>query len=286
MIITKLIGGLGNQLFQYAAGRCLAEMHNVDIKIDTSHFETYELHNYSLHHFNISAKEATKNEIEYYSSLSKRLQDMVFCTPYYMRRLFKEQFFHFDKNFRKSPADTMLSGYWQSEKYFLEIKNILKDEFSIITPISNQTKEIASELSELNSISLHIRRGDYISDSKTSKEHGTCDESYYRNCVKQIVSKVNNPVFYIFSDDPDWVKSNFKLDYPIVYVTHNDETKNYEDLYLMSLCKHNIIANSSFSWWGAWLNSNLGRNVFAPKKWFNHSKRSDKDIIPDSWIRV
>lgn len=286
MIITKLIGGLGNQLFQYAAGKSLAEFHNVELKLDTSIFNTYKLHNYSLHHFNISAKVASADEIKSFSRFSNRIKDIIFFKPYYRRRMFKEQFFHFDENFMKASSDTMISGYWQSEKYFQEIANIVRQEFSIITPKDDVNKGMSNEISSLNSVSLHIRRGDYISDSKANKVHGACDQSYYENCVNQVVKTLKDPIFYIFSDEPDWVRSNFQLKHPTVYVEHNDSKKNYEDLRLMSLCKYNIIANSSFSWWGAWLNQNPDKYVFAPINWFSASERRDIDLMPNTWLRI
>lgn len=286
MIIVDLLGGLGNQLFQYAAGRYLAELHQVDFKINTLKFETYKLHKYSLQHFNISASVATKEEVQHFGSLAFKIWERAIFKPYYKRRTFQEQFFHFDENFKKASKNTMLSGYWQSEKYFNEISDIIRKEFTITSPMAEMNKDYSKNILRRNSVSLHIRRGDYVSDPKTQTVHGSCDLAYYNACVKKIAGAVGDPFFYIFSDDPEWVKSNFSLKYPSEYVVHNNADKNYEDLRLMSLCKHNIIANSSFSWWGAWLNANPDKQVYAPKQWFNNSSRNTKDIIPVTWEKI
>lgn len=286
MIIADLLGGLGNQLFQYAAGIHLSRLHQVPFKINTFNFETYKLHKYSLEYFNISAEIATHEEVRLYSKFSTKIFETITRKPYYQRKVFKERIFQYDENFKRASNNIMLVGYWQSEKYFCEIESIIRTEFIVKSLVDGLNERLANEIKRENSISLHIRRGDYASDLKTNKIHGVCDIQYYNNCIDKIVNLVKNPVFYIFSDDPSWVKSNFKLNYPSVYIDHNDAEKNYEDLRLMSYCKHNIIANSSFSWWGAWLNSSPDKHVLAPKQWFNDWSKNSKDIIPDKWERV
>lgn len=285
MIIANLEGGLGNQLFQYAAGCSLAEMHQVDFKINTLPFETYKLHKFSLHHFDISATIASHEEIRYYRNIPRRIVDIV-TLPYYRRRLFYERFFHFDENFAKAPKDTLLVGYWQSEKYFKKITDALRKEFSFKSGPDGTNAAIADQIRNSDSISVHIRRGDYVTDPKASRMHGSANMKYYEDCVNRMITLVKIPVFFIFSDDPEWVKVNFRLKHPSVYIDHNDADANFEDLRLMSLCKHNIIANSSFSWWGAWLNANSDKNVLCPQKWFNNSIRNTMDLIPAEWQKI
>ena len=286
MIIADLLGGLGNQLFQYAAGIALAERYDVPFKINIKKFEEYKLHKYSLHHFNISAPIANTEEVEYYGNTAAKIWERLILKPYYKRRVFKERFLYFDKNINNASHDIMLNGYWQSEMYFATIADFIRKEFAIKSPIDDVNRGFADEIRNTNSVSIHIRRGDYVSDSVTNNIHGTCDREYYNVCVEKIVKLVNDPVFYIFSDDPSWVKSNFNLKYSSVLIEHNNADTNYEDLRLMGLCKHNIIANSSFSWWGAWLNANPGKNVFAPSNWFKTSSRNSKDIIPGNWNKI
>jgi hypothetical protein len=115
--------------------------------------------------------------------------------------------------------------------------------------------------------------------------HGACDVDYYDRCVKRLTERVKDPHFFVFSDDPQWSRDNLKLEYPAVYVDHNDMEHGHEDLRLMSQCKHNIIANSTFSWWGAWLNNNRDKVVFAPKKWFVRANKNSDDIVPLNWLR-
>ncbi|MBT9150861.1 MAG: O-antigen biosynthesis glycosyltransferase WbnK [candidate division WS2 bacterium] len=135
-------------------------------------------------------------------------------------------------------------------------------------------------------MSLHIRRGDYVFNLHTNQFHGTCDLDYYFRCVEYLTTKVKNPHFFIFSDEPEWARNNLKLSYPTTLVDHNEADKNYEDLRLMSQCKYHIIANSTFSWWGAWLSQNPEKIVFAPKRWLKSDDYNPKDLMPDKWIKV
>ena len=147
-------------------------------------------------------------------------------------------------------------------------------------------KEIGGNISSCESVSLHIRRGDFVSNARTSTIHGTCNLNYYYRCVEEITKNVKNPHFFIFTDDTGWVSKNVKLSYPATVIDHNGRKKSYEDLMLMSLCSHNIIANSSFSWWGAWLNRNPNKMVFAPLRWFAKDDISTRDLIPEKWRRI
>lgn len=284
MIIAELTGGLGNQLFQYAAGRNLAEMRGTKFRISTLNYQRYKLHAFSLNHFCIEAEEATQKEVNQFTQPITRLTDLL--KPIHKRSVFRERQFHFDSSFCSIGDNTLLRGYFQSEKYFSPVSGILRQEFSVKSPLSGKTKEVESRISNTSSVSVHVRRGDYINDSKINRVHGVCDISYYNNSVKMISDVVENPFFFIFSDDPEWVKENIRLSFPSEFVNHNDSSNNFQDLYLMSRCKHNIIANSSFSWWGAWLNSHPDKIVIAPSKWFNDSKRNSKDIVPESWVRI
>ena len=267
MIISKIIGGLGNQCFQYAAGRYLAEIHHAEFKIDISEFKNYIPHAFSLNHFNIVEKFATPEEIA-------------------VSRYVKERHFHFDPEILHLPDGVYLHGYWQSEKYFTRISEMIRQELSVKSPLSGRDAEIAEEIVSGESVSVHIRRGDYVAKEYTEL-FDPCNLEYYSASIKQLSRFVKRPHFFVFTDDKVWVRENFHLSYPITFVDHNGPDKNYEDMRLMSLCKHNIIANSSFSWWGAWLNKNPDKMVFAPKKWFNEiARNSSKDLIPDLWVKV
>jgi hypothetical protein len=290
MIIVKMIGGLGNQLFQYALGRTIAHKKNTSLKIDITPFKTYKLHKYALNNFNVIENFATEEEIrplKYPGGLRYWTSKLTQSSKlYYNQSFVKELDFTFDPNILKVPSDVYLDGYWQSEKYFKDIGSMIRREFSVKCQPDIETEKIIEQIQSVNAISLHVRRKDYVSNLDTNKIHGICSLEYYHNAMKFIANKVNSPTFYIFSDDPEWVKLNLQLDFPMTFVTHNGPEKNFEDLRLMSLCKHNIVANSTFSWWGAWLNRNPEKIVIAPRKWFNDPSINTDDLIPKNWIRI
>ena len=291
MIIVKLRGGIGNQMFQYAAGRRLAIKHKTVLKLDVNFLldrtprENFTYRTYELDIFNIQGDIASPSEINRFVPANRN----VF---YNIKRKLKlinvitEPHIHFHEDVLSASDNSYLDGYWQSENYFKDIGDIIRSDFTLKPEMTNINQEFAKEISSCDSVSLHIRRGDYVSNPETNKFHGSCPLEYYQKAVVKIANCVKNPHFFIFSDDPDWAKKHLNLEYPIKFITHNGEGKNYEDLRLMSLCKHNIIANSSFSWWGAWLNENPDKIVIAPEKWFNDPSINTDDLIPDGWIRI
>lgn len=287
MVIVQLIGGLGNQLFQYALARRIAHMHNVPLKLDFYGFEAYKLHKYSLQHFNIREDFASPDEIARFKNKSGVLSRLATkFKPYYKCSVVHERFFYFDSNMLKVSKNVYLEGYWQSEKYFKDIEDIIRREFTVKYKSDVTNEQVAQNILSVNAVSLHVRRGDYVSNLTINQFHGTCSLEYYNQAIAQIAKKVETPHFFVFSDDPEWVKSNLKIDYSITIVDHNNADKNYEDIRLMSLCKHHIIANSSFSWWGAWLCRNPNKIVIAPLKWFNDKSINTTDLIPDGWIKI
>ncbi|MFH1677734.1 MAG: alpha-1,2-fucosyltransferase [Patescibacteria group bacterium] len=299
MVIIKLMGGLGNQMFQYAMGRQVAKQNNIELKLDTSSFKI--INNNTPRHYSLNVFNIKENFINQYGikkiAKHSNLINKIISKIYYLRQKFSlikikinqnyitEKAFNFDPEILKLKDDIYLDGYWQSEKYFKDIEDIIRKEFTLKNVFSEEAEKIAEEITAVNSVSLHIRRGDYINNEKTQKYHGSCSLNYYYQAVKKISRKINNPVFFIFSDDIEWVKNNLKLKYPIKFVSGYN-IKNYEELILMSKCKHNIIANSSFSWWGAWLNNNLNKIVVAPKKWFNDLSININNLIPESWTKI
>jgi len=289
MVIVKLIGGLGNQLFQYAAARRIAFINDMPIKIDISPFVKYKLHKYSLTPFSIIAEIATQDELAtvkctrgsgwLWRQLTARFD------PYYQRPIVRERVNQFDPNILKVSGNVYLDGYWQSERYFKDIEAIIQREFTLRLESDAENLRMAALITKVNAVSVHVRRGDYVSNVVTNEIHGTCSLEYYREAIEIIGSRVPNPHFFVFSDDPAWVKKNLSIHQPSTYVTHNDASRNYEDLNLMSLCRHNIIANSTFSWWGAWLNMNPEKIVVAPRIWFMAGDLN-KDLVPGSWLRI
>ena len=286
MIITRIIGGLGNQMLQYAYAKAL-EQKGHEVKIDISAFETYKLHGgYQLDKYNIDLDSSIKDENDkfykntfFYKVLRRFGMD-------FSRRI-KEKSLLFDKKLLEIDDNSYLDGYFQCEKYFKDIREIILKQFTINQDISNYTKEIKNKIqNSQNSCSLHIRRGDFV-NSTNINIHGACDIEYYKKAIKYLEEKVEYINYFIFSDDIEWVKENLAIQNAI-YIDSKEKRIPHEDIYLMSLCKNNIIANSSFSWWGAWLNQNEKKIVIAPKRWFADDKleSQSKDIVCESWVSV
>jgi len=271
MIIVKLMGGLGNQMFQYAIGRRMAYMLSVKLRLDICGFMNYKLRTYGLSPFNIQEDFASPEEIA-----------ALKVIPTYIR---EKELFHFDPSILNLGDDIYLDGSWQSEKYFADIQAIIRQEFTVKIPQVGINKELAKQITSCESVSLHIRRGDYISNSRTNQILGICDLDYYFHCVDCLAQTIKHPYFFIFSDDHEWTRNYLKLPYPAIIVDYNKADKNYEDLRLMSQCKHHIIANSTFSWWSAWLSQNPKKIIFAPKRWFKSNAYNPKDLIPDKWVK-
>lgn len=292
MITVNIIGGLGNQMFQYAAGRSLAIHLNDYYKLDLNDFDRYALHNgYELKRvFDVPIEPTSPDELQ--SVLGLRRLPLV--KKILRRRQFSflrgqkfivEPHFNFWPKFFSLNSSSYLHGYWQSEKYFKSIVKVIRGDFKFRKPLVGKSLIVANQIDTINAISLHVRRGDYVNDSKTSSIMSVCDSDYYGRAISYMANKVSNPVFYVFSDDMDWVKRSVCIDYPCVYIDHNKGLDSYIDMQLMSLCKHHVIANSSFSWWGAWLNPRAEKIVIAPRVWFRNGN-NDSDLIPSEWVRL
>jgi Glycosyl transferase family 11. len=292
MIISNIFGGLGNQMFQYAIGRYLSCVHQVPLKLDTMAFENYTLRKYRLGGYSVHADMASVSDITHV-----RFHDRVnilralgtayeYRLPYYRRSTYREPHFSYDHNILKCKSDVYLVGYWQSEKYFKDIETQIREDFTLLPPPDHRNAEMADIIQSCESVNLHVRRGDYISNPAANAYHGTCSPEYYKKAIHIIENRIQKPHFFIFSDDPVWVRENMNTGYPTTIVDINGPESDREDLRLMSLCKHHIIANSSFSWWGAWLSSNPDKMVIAPNKWFNDPRINTRDLVPSSWIRL
>jgi len=294
LIIVKLMGGLGNQMFQYAAARRLAHHHGVELKLDLSFLEenteVITRRKYELGHLNITAAIATRAEVAEYTRKPRHVLARILdrCTgrteslPSYIR----EASFDFWPGLLEAPDNSYLDGYWQSDRYFRDIGGLLREEFQVVTAQDQWNKEMVERITGENAVSLHVRRGDYVSDKATSEFHGTCSLKYYHDAVTAVTGSLPSPTFFVFSDDQAWVKANLGLPKGTVYMDHNPPDKGCEDLRLMKLCRHFIIANSSFSWWGAWLGNAPEKMVIAPRNWFNSPGMNTDDLLPVSWCRL
>jgi hypothetical protein len=292
MIIVQLAGGLGNQMFQYALGRRLAEDRGVQLKLDLRWFENQNLRKFELDQFNISSEPANEEEIyrTCYYSHNRYIRKVFSITqsllPYWKRRVVKEdETGKFDKNILYSSKNCHLRGYWQSEKYFSSIADTLRNEFSLKHSLDCESIEVEKEIQTCNSVSVHIRRGDYVPNLKTNRAHSLLSNDYYESAVKQIQNLLVSPHFYVFSDDIEWVNKNMKFSEPCTFIKSKKDNSDYEEMWLMSQCQHHITANSSFSWWGSWLGEKQDSLIISPKQWFTQ-KPYPEDTIPDRWLRI
>lgn len=283
MIIVNLIGGLGNQLFQYGAGRALSEHLGVPLKFDIRWYKKSHTRKYILDNFNIKGELATQEEIRKIkgSDISNKIRNILGIQN---KNIFVEPGNYFYENFFNLPDNTYLSGdgHWQSYKYFENIENIIRSELTLKNPLPTSADKLLEQINTSNSVSVHIRRADYLAP-KNLKLIGMCTPEYYKDAIDLITKEVESPKFFVFSDDLEWTKT---LPFPenTTYVDSSFKLKDYEELVVMSKCKHNIIANSTFSWWASWLNKNHNKITIAPKSWF--VARETKDLIPTSWRRI
>jgi len=286
MIVTRLLGGLGNQLFQFAIGKSLATRLGVELRLDNRYFDIPRPDELCIHHFghNTADVDRTTMPATRQEGLLPYIAGKIRGMPY---QLFQERGLAYDLAFEGLGDETYLKGYWQSERYFRSHADIVRRSLNVVTPPTKANAKLLAELETCVPVSLHVRRGDYVSNAKFHATHGTCDLDYYRRATDQMAQKLNKDlVFYAFSDEPDWVRENLKLPHEMRIVSHNGPDHNYEDIRLMRHCAHHIIANSSFSWWGAWLNPNPDKIVMTPSRWFADPKMQKHDLLPPEWIRL
>lgn len=293
--IVKLNGGLGNQMFQYAFAVALRQQWQDEILLDFSYFKEISRENsiirpYELGVFNGECKPACDEDLKQIIDKSSRTLLEKIAWDWFKINKYKPETnilrqksaYNFEKKFLTQPA-YYYDGYFQNEKYFKHCRDELLHCFSLKEPLTNKNAEVLEQIKGTNSVSIHIRRGDYVTLESANTLHGLCSLDYYKKAIEYIAKKVANPHFYVFSDDIKWVEDNLKIDYPYTVVDFNQE-KCHFDMELMKNCKHNIVANSSFSWWGAWLNENPEKIVVAPQKWLATNQKCD--IVPGGWVKI
>ncbi|MBL7743837.1 MAG: alpha-1,2-fucosyltransferase [Chitinophagaceae bacterium] len=284
MIIARLQGGLGNQLFQYAATKALAEKLSVPFKFDAiTSLQKDKQRKIALHDFQASFELAAKNEIKKFVFFPSLYRHSPSFFANFGKHIYREPHFHFDQYFFRLTDPVFLDGFWQSPLYFKDIEDIIRQDFLIKENLIKNVKELGKELENRNSVAVHVRRGDFLTP-KASMYHGVMDEGYYEKAITLIKEKQQEVSVYYFSDDTDWVKRHLQPHYA-GFVSPYTLTA-IEDFYLMTRCRHNIIANSSFSWWTAWLNNHPGKMVVAPKKWLAKDQINTGDLIPSNWFCI
>ncbi|MES2226100.1 MAG: alpha-1,2-fucosyltransferase [Patescibacteria group bacterium] len=287
MVITALKGGLGNQLFQYALGRKISLLRSDIFKLDIAGLDRARTvgdiyRPFALGAFAIQASIATSEEVERlkypYGVLSKALR-------IFRAKILRQYHVGFEPDILRRTGDLYLDGYWQSPKYFEDIRGTLLEDFTLIAPLSGPAEDLKARMQATNSVSVHVRRGDYVSDQSVARVNGPCTLSYYERAVSEVRKRIEHPTWFVFSDDIDWVKENLDLPGTVIYVS-GEAQSDQEELMLMAACSHNVIANSTFSWWGAWLNQNPQKVVVAPTPWFNLHNGAYAHLIPSAWIQV
>ena len=283
MIIIKTLGGLGNQLFQYVLAQKLIYL-GKEVKFDFSQIKENGIKN-ELTIFDNSLIEATNEEI---NKLGDCKTD-IFHRIKRKLKIYKQTHIIESASYTFQPSifeldNIYLYGYWQSDKYFNDIEEIIRNK--LVFPKITETHNIKymNQIQNDNaSVSIHIRRGDYLSKKFINQYGNICTDEYYDKAIDYIKTKVSNPHFYIFTNDLEWTKYKYKSP-EFTIINGNSGNISYRDMQLMSMCKHNIIANSSFSWWGAWLNNNPNKIIIAPNKWCNN--KPTPDIYPNDWLKL
>jgi hypothetical protein len=287
-LVVNLLGGLGNQLFQYACGWALASEQGREMVLDAGSFDQYKLRPFLLDRLKVKARRATGQELGAWGLQAGRFARI-------RRRLFgttiaavHEPAYTWGPVQLPQGRDVWLNGYWQSERYFAAHKKALKVQFAVkaaATGINTRLLKVI-RAAGAKACAVHVRRGDYVSSGFASRTHGTVSPEYYGAAVTRLRSQVKGAKLFVFSDDPVWARANMPFAAQASFIDANGPEAPEQDLRLMAACRHFVLANSTFSWWGAWLGEGPRSLVLAPKRWFKTSKLDARDLLPERWERV
>lgn len=284
MNIIWIDGGLGNQMFQYALALKMQSL-GIQVKIDVSKYEDHYAHQgFELERvFSMQCPLASKVEIKRLGYLkANHLTEWLKKTPFRKKTIYNNETYTYDRRVLKLDG-YYIEGYWQSEQYFWDIRDKIREVYQFPDFSTAQQRVLAEEIKGCCSVSVHVRRGDYLDYPYLQN---ICTIEYYQKAMEYFRKKYPGQVqFYLFSNDFSWVKEH--LNGPDCHIVEgNTGIESFRDMQLMSLCRHHIVANSSFSWWGAWLDKNPGKEVLAPKRWVNNRAKEEVDIIPKNWIKI
>lgn len=301
MIISRIQHGLGNQLFQYAVGKSLAHRNRSHLKLDTTWFESNSYRDYRLDHYQAKLHLAKRSEVYSFHNLKiirklrnhsvkfyNKLMGIKFFPYPAVQILYKEKCKGFDPNVLNLKGDVYLDGFWQSFKYFCDYDRL--ELFRDLRPMilnKDTFMKLADKIKLApNSVAVHIRRGDYmLKKNNYNNRFGVLSEQYYSHAKTIISEEFSSISWFIFTNDIDWSSSIFKVSDNTTFISGRG-LYDFEELELMSLCDHQIIANSTFSWWGAYLNENSEKKVFAPNPWMKDNSLRTSDLIPEEWIQL
>ena len=292
MIITRLQGGLGNQMFQYAMGRSLGLRHGTELKVDLTDLldrsakaACYPFRDFDLDIFELNVEIATDEEVR---QLTRRVENelsekIVRRIIGQKRSIVAEPHYHYSEAAHGSPDNVYLRGYWQSPRYFNDVEPQIRRDFTFREEMNGKAKELCAEIRSENSVCMSVRRGDYVKNDVLPC-YGV---DYFHAADRIFRDRLSGYRYYVFSDDIQWCEENLRFDVPTTFVSEEYSGRKYQDkLRLMSACKHFVIPNSSYVWWAVWFNTNDNKIVIAPKNWFIDPSVKTSDLIPETWIRV
>jgi hypothetical protein len=298
-VSVELQGGLGNQMFQYAAGYAVARRTHARLKLNLDYFTQQNKRQFLLDCYGITAEAPTTGaSVRVITGRARVFADRVrsklrLSAPPAnsdVAPVYRQQGYHYDPSFRSLQPPLQLFGYFQSELFFADFAEEIREAFTIRVPVSSGFREIESKIqSAAFAVSLHVRRGDYVSEKHTFDFHGICDLPYYKRTM-ELANRMGGarPAYFVFTDDPEAARELLSSEPDVTFV-QGDAEKPWEDLALMSYCRGHILANSSFSWWGAWLDPKPDKWVLAPREWFARSQLrtiSTADLYCDGWITL
>jgi hypothetical protein len=287
MIVVKLYGGLGNQMFQYAFGRSLALSYKTPLWVDRSWFARIEpgltTREFSLGGFRINARVLPDGISRALFSASGAGSWLEKVGARIAR--ISERTLGYDAAAHAAPRHAYLDGYWQTERYFASTADVIRADFSLRRPMTKDRREILRSITRNSSVSVHVRRGDYVSNPTANAFHGVCSAEWYERAItmmREIMDECR--LLVVFSDDIAWARATL-VSRKAIFVGNDRDGRDYEDIHLMAACRGHIIANSSFGWWGAWLDPSPKKIVIAPQRWFL-AESDSRDRIPPGWIRL
>lgn len=298
MIVVKLQGGLGNQMFQYAIGRTLAHKNNDQFALDLTFLldrmprKNLVVRDYDLNIFDINPRLTVLSRVAQRVSMPGLLYSLS-RGLIKLQSYAKVQWYVSENELRFHPeilnlkGNIYLDGYWQSEQYFTGWEDLLRKDFRLKAELSDKARMMAEKIMSVDAVCVNVRRGDFVTVQRSVERHGFVGLDYYKRALDVLESRARGLHLFVSSDDMEWSRRNIHFNYPTTYLSHEYKGEKFgEYLYLMALCRHFVIPNSSFAWWAAWLGRRPGKIVIAPQRWFVREGNDPEDLIPSSWIRV
>lgn len=288
-VFVQLQGGLGNQLFQYAAAMAVAARRDAEVIFDLTLLEGDPARRFALGCFDIRARMVNSRE-RWLGRIAMGRRGVTKGVARVLRpwipSVIKEEGGAVGRQLTDFDGDVLLCGYWQNEAYFQSAEVELRRRLVFSAEPAQETRRLMEKARTTQSIAVHVRRGDYVSNPDFNAFHGVCGTEYYAAAIAYLASRVSDPHFFVFSDDLDWAEAHLRFPASVDFVRHNLGVSDSEDLRLMSACKNFIIANSSFSWWGAWLAPHSAKLVVAPARWFAGGGHVGWNIVPSGWVKL